>query len=95
MCLSSTAVAFGNSCSSSKKTVRTCGIAVSPHISEHTSRKRMLRSALDNMKKVYQKKIRILQQKQRRGAKSTAKLSSFAAEKFTRCTTIGHLEKHK
>lgn len=57
----------------------TRGTAVSPRISENSPRKQMLRSALDNIKKAYRKKIKILQQKQRRSVKSIARLKDILA----------------
>lgn len=59
--------------------MRSCGTAVSPRISDNSPRKKILRNALNNMKRTYRKKIKILQQKQRRSAKSIARLKDVLA----------------
>lgn len=52
------------------------GTAVSPHLSEDTPRKRVLRTALFNTRKDFNKKIKCLQQKYRRATKEIANLKN-------------------
>jgi len=55
------------------------GTSVSPHLSEDTPRKRILRTALDNTKEDFKKKIKCLQQKYRRSTKCIANLKNILA----------------
>ncbi|XP_025162966.1 uncharacterized protein LOC112590490 isoform X2 [Harpegnathos saltator] len=54
--------------------IKNQGIIVSPYLSENTPRKQSLRTALMYTRKEFQKKIKMLQQKQRRTIKCVAKL---------------------
>jgi len=55
------------------------GTLVSPCLTENTPRKQMLRAMLMKTRKEFQKKIKILKQKQRRTAKCFAKLKEVLA----------------